>query len=276
MSLVPCDSDQAGTYIHDPKTLQLVLKIDDSNPPDAYPAIVPDAEAGPGEEDLPLSGNGTVSRNGTMSGNGTVSGNGNVSANGTVSGNGTVTENGTVYESGIVPGNGTASGNGTVSRNGPVLPNGTMSGNGTASGPARASETGPELAAVPEAIPALCLAVLGGSVDDGALLTLAPCVNETGEGSSQSWDFLEGGDDGGEGRNLVSQFTGQCVTAGWPFFTGAAFKMSDESRDRYDKDYAVVVLNEAEEPVEFDLSFPSEEFTVKVTIDARSIQTILA
>lgn len=83
--------------------------------------------------------------------------------------------------------------------------------------------------------------------------------------------------DGGAGAgSLLSVTTGRCVTAGWPFFTGAAFEMNEESRDRYGKDYAVVVLNEAEEAVEFDLTFPSEEFTVSVVVGARSIQTILA
>lgn len=84
---------------------------------------------------------------------------------------------------------------------------------------------------------------------------------------------VEGG--AGEG-SLLSVTTGHCVTAGWPFFTGAAFEMSDESRARYGKDYAVVVLNEAEEAVEFDLAFPSEEFTVRAVIGPRAIQTILA
>lgn len=201
MSLVPCDSDQAGTYIHDPENLHLVLQLDDSDPPDAYTAVVPDAEAGPGEPPL----------------------------------------------------NGSGSGPGKPPLNGSE------------------SEPGPTTAA---AAAALCLDVLGGSVDDGALLTLAPCVNETGEGS-QRWDFSEGVGDAWE-RSFVSLSTGQCVTAGWPFFTGAAFEMSEESRDRYGKDFAVVLLNEAEEPVEFDLSFPSEGFTVRVAIGGRSIETILA
>lgn len=54
VSLVPCDSDQAGTYIHDPENLHLVLQTDDSDPPDAYTAVVPDAEAGPGEQYYPI------------------------------------------------------------------------------------------------------------------------------------------------------------------------------------------------------------------------------
>lgn len=80
----------------------------------------------------------------------------------------------------------------------------------------------------------------------------------------------------GNGSSLVSSATGQCVTAGLPFFTGAAFEMNQASKERYSKDYAVVVLNEAEESVEFDLSFPSEGFAVKTAIGPRSIQTILA
>lgn len=219
VSLVPCDSDQAGTYIHDPENLHLVLQIDDSDPPDAYNPVVPDAEAGPGE----------------------------------------------------TPSNGSGPGEPPLNGSGPGEPpvNGSESGSGptTAAGPAAA------------AAPALCLGVFGGSLDDGALLTLAPCVNETetGQGTSQSWEFSEGrGDTGEGGTSLVSLSTGQCVTAGWPFFTGAAFEMSKESRERYGKDFAVVVLNEAEEPVDFDLSFPSEGFTVRVAIGGRSIQTILA
>ena len=84
---------------------------------------------------------------------------------------------------------------------------------------------------------------------------------------------VEGG--AGEG-NLSSAPSGRCVTAGWPFFTGAAFEMSKESKARHGKDYAVVLLNEAEEPVEYDLSFPSEGFTVKAMVGPRSIQTVLA
>ncbi len=84
---------------------------------------------------------------------------------------------------------------------------------------------------------------------------------------------MEGG--AGEG-SLTSVPTGRCVTAGWPFFTGAAFEMSEASKVRYGKEYSVVLLNEAEEPVEFDLSFPSEGFTVRAIIGPRSIQTVLA
>lgn len=80
----------------------------------------------------------------------------------------------------------------------------------------------------------------------------------------------------GEGSRLLSVPSGRCVTAGWPFFTGAAFEMNKESKSRHGKDYAVVLLNEAEEPVEYDLSFPSEGFTVKAMIGPRSIQTVLA
>lgn len=74
----------------------------------------------------------------------------------------------------------------------------------------------------------------------------------------------------------MSVSSGRCVTAGWPFFTGAAFEMSKESKSRYGKEYAVVLLNEAEEAVEYDLAFPSEGFTVKAMIGPRSIQTVLA
>lgn len=129
-------------------------------------------------------------------------------------------------------------------------------------------------------LPRLCLDVIGGSVEDGAVLTLAPCANDDEEkegsgGDHQMWDFYEVEGGAGEG-SLVSRLTGQCVTAGWPFFTGAAFEMNKESRNRYSRDYAVVLLNEAEEPVEFDMSFPAEGFVVKAVIGPRSIQTIIA
>lgn len=91
--------------------------------------------------------------------------------------------------------------------------------------------------------------------------------------------FEEGGSDSrdiGNGSSLVSSATGYCVTAGLPFFTGAAFEMNQESKERHGEDFAVVLLNEAEEAVEFDLSFPSEGFAVKAAIGPRSIQTILA
>ena len=133
----------------------------------------------------------------------------------------------------------------------------------------------------------LCLDVLDGSAEDGAVLTLEEC----GDGDGQVWIFKPvvegsiGGDDegdngdedehGGRGRSLVSSATGLCVTAGWPFFTGTAFEMNEESKQRHGGDFAVVLLNEAEETVDFDLSFPSEGFSVRATIGPRSIQTIV-
>ena len=133
----------------------------------------------------------------------------------------------------------------------------------------------------------LCLEVLDGSTEDGAVLTLEEC----GDGDGQVWTFkpvVEGsiggddeGDNGGEdepgerGRSLVSSATGLCVAAGWPFFTGTAFEMNEESKQRHGGDFAVVLLNEAEETVDFDLSFPSEGFSVRATIGPRSIQTIV-
>ena len=105
------------------------------------------------------------------------------------------------------------------------------------------------------------------------------------------WDFkpvLEGnvggdgeGDRSGEdgsgarGRSLVSGATYLCMTAGWLFFTGTAFEVNDESKQRHGWDFAVL-LNEAEETVDFDVSFPSEGFSVRTIIRARSIQTIVA
>lgn len=120
----------------------------------------------------------------------------------------------------------------------------------------------------------LCLDVLAGSIEDGAVLTLALC-DEGGSADSQKWEFTAVKGGAGEG-SVVSALTGQCMTAGWPFLTGAAFEMADDSKDKYGKDFAVVLLNEAEETVEFDLSFPSEGFTARASIGPRSIQTILA
>lgn len=131
--------------------------------------------------------------------------------------------------------------------------------------------------------PSTCLAVLGASLDDGAVLTLKPCVTvataaaaEDGgsNASAYAFEFEKWGVGVGPGSVMVRK-TGQCVTAGWPFFTGVAFKMNDDLRDRYHSHYAVVVLNEAEEPVQFDLSFPDEEFAVSSLISPRSIQTIV-
>lgn len=38
--LVPCDSDEAGTFVHDPQSGRVVLQGDASSPPDAIPPIV--------------------------------------------------------------------------------------------------------------------------------------------------------------------------------------------------------------------------------------------
>lgn len=132
----------------------------------------------------------------------------------------------------------------------------------------------------PSPLPAddVCLSVLHGSLEDGAVLTLRPCVSAGAAGSSAQKFAFSDTDAGSGSRSgmLMIERTGQCVTAGWPFFTGVAFEMSDEGKDRYDSDYAVVLLNEAEEVVNFDLSFPAEGFTVRAEIGPRSIQTILA
>ncbi|CBN79893.1 Glucosylceramidase, family GH30 [Ectocarpus siliculosus] len=179
VNLVPCDSDQAGTFVYDQDSGRIALQADASSPPDADPQTVADAED-------------------------------------------------------------------------PVVSGSTES---------------------------VCLDVLDGSTDDGVVLTLNPCdLESTSEDTSsgQRWEFAEAKSGDGGGGSLVSAATGRCMTAGWPFFTGAAFEMSDASKDRYGKDYAVVLLNEAEEPVEFDLSFPSEGFSVRAIIGPRAIQTILA
>lgn len=128
--------------------------------------------------------------------------------------------------------------------------------------------------------PAICLTALDDSVENGAVITLRPCVgddgdNAGGDGSgAQAFVFEEWGEESGAGAVTAAK-TGQCLTAGWPFFTGVAFKMNGELRERYGNDYAVVLLNEAEEAVEFDLSFPDEGFSLSASITPRSMQTIL-
>lgn len=122
----------------------------------------------------------------------------------------------------------------------------------------------------------ICLGVLHGSVEDGAVLSLLPCVEDGEQGAdAQSFEFENPGPAREPGAVTLKGAEEQCLTAGWPFFTGVAVKMSEESRDRYRSDYAVVLLNEAEEPVEFDLSFPDEGFTLRAAVSPRSIQTIL-
>lgn len=181
-----------------------MLQPNASNPPDAYPPIVSDPGAGPGEGEQDGVGPETASNNGTK----------------------------------------IASNNGT-----------TLSSEEAPTSPT-----------------SLCLDVLGGSAEDGAVITLSECVED---GNSQEWELVEVEGGAGEG-SIVSGTTGQCVTAGWPFLTGAAFEMNKESKYRYNKAYAVVLLNEAEEPAEFDLSFPAEGFKVRAVIGPRAIQTILA
>ena len=65
------------------------------------------------------------------------------------------------------------------------------------------------------------------------------------------------------------------MMAGWPFLTRTAFVMNEESEQRHGWDFAVV-LNEAEETVDFDVSFPPEGFSVRATIRTPSIQTMAA
>ena len=42
VTLVACDSSEAGTYVHDPQTGHLVLQREDSLPPSDFPPSNPD------------------------------------------------------------------------------------------------------------------------------------------------------------------------------------------------------------------------------------------
>ncbi|CAN0206041.1 unnamed protein product, partial [Ectocarpus sp. 4 AP-2014] len=44
VNLVPCDSDEAGTFLYDEDSGRIVLQADASSPPDEYPQTVADAE----------------------------------------------------------------------------------------------------------------------------------------------------------------------------------------------------------------------------------------
>ncbi|CAM9603532.1 unnamed protein product, partial [Discosporangium mesarthrocarpum] len=109
------------------------------------------------------------------------------------------------------------------------------------------------------------------SEEDGEVLTLRSCDSSGKAG--QAW--MLPGLGGGPGE-VVSLTSGRCMTAGWPFFTGVAFKLTGETKHRYGKHkYAVVVLNEAEEVSRFVLSLPKHKTKVAAEAPPRSIQTYI-
>ncbi|KAG5187979.1 Glucosylceramidase, family GH30 [Tribonema minus] len=107
-----------------------------------------------------------------------------------------------------------------------------------------------------------CLALLepGARSGRGAGVTLGGC----GRGA-QRFD-VGSADAKGGAPFTAADARGQCLTAGWPWFTASAFETPRG-------DTVVVVLNEAEEPVEFDIVFQPQGRALAAAIPAHSIQT---
>jgi Glycosyl hydrolase family 30 beta sandwich domain len=126
--------------------------------------------------------------------------------------------------------------------------------------------------------PKLCLTVDAESVTDvaqlsGAVVTLAVCAGTDNSNSSSSSTSSNRGhqvwelDDKAAGT-VVNAASGFCMTGGWPFLSSAAFV-------RPDGQLAVVVLNEAQEAVEFDIALEHAGTELAATIPAHSIQTYI-
>ena len=76
------------------------------------------------------------------------------------------------------------------------------------------------------------------------------------ENNAESDDEGDNSDEDGSedrGRSLVSGSTGLCVTVVWLSSRGMAFEMNEKLKQRHGGDFAVVLLNEAGETVDFDL-----------------------
>jgi Glycosyl hydrolase family 30 beta sandwich domain len=142
-----------------------------------------------------------------------------------------------------------------------------------------AEATAEHTAAAADSGPKLCLTVDAESVTDvaqlsGAVVTLAVCAgsgidNSTSSSSTSStrghqvWEL----DDKAAGT-VVNAASGFCMTGGWPFLSSAAFV-------RPDGQLAVVVLNEAQEAVEFDITLEHAGTELAANIPAHSIQTYI-
>jgi len=106
----------------------------------------------------------------------------------------------------------------------------------------------------------LCVTLSEGSTAAGALVQLAPCV-EDGSAVEQLWTVFPAT---GEVKSAATEY---CVTAGWPFLYAAAFVTPEENT-------AVVVVNEA--PVDATLSVEDSRFgSFQSGINAHSIQTLV-
>ncbi|CAM9330142.1 unnamed protein product [Chrysoparadoxa australica] len=97
----------------------------------------------------------------------------------------------------------------------------------------------------------LCLMTVGSSSAAGAVTTLGSCDE------AQAWEI--------EGDLVVRPSNGHCLTAGWPFFSAAAFSVGDKE--------VLVVLNEGTEKVEFDIRMKQEGAELHTSIDANAMQT---
>jgi len=102
-----------------------------------------------------------------------------------------------------------------------------------------------------------CIDLANGVFEAGALLKLVDCTNS----SSQVWMMDEAA---GE---IKSNVTGLCLTAGWPFLTGAAFVDTSQQT-------VLVVMNEAPVDSPFVIDDPVHGL-FSSGINARSIQTIV-
>jgi hypothetical protein len=138
-----------------------------------------------------------------------------------------------------------------------------------------AEATAEHTAATADSGPKLCLTVDATSVTNvaqlsGALVTLAVCADSNSNSNSsdskreqQVWEL----DDKAAGT-VTNAASGFCMTGGWPFLSSAAFV-------RPDGQLAVVVLNEAQEAVEFDIALEHAGTELAASIPAHSIQTYI-
>lgn len=117
----------------------------------------------------------------------------------------------------------------------------------------------------------LCVEVADGIREPGALLHLARCISNSDKSSSES-SFLHQRFTISSNGEIKSKVEDMCVTAGWPFLTGVAFKHLKEG---ILDETVVVLMNEASVETEYLLYDKYINKELRLGINARSIQTIV-
>ena len=108
-----------------------------------------------------------------------------------------------------------------------------------------------------------CLGLAGGVSEPGALLELQPCASSLSAYKDHQQFYF----DANTGEVRVGAGLGLCLTVGWPFLTGAAFRDPN-------KKTVVVLLNEADADTKVILA-DADKGEAWFPVPAKAIQTIV-